>query len=317
MTCRTARCVHGAYQSRRLSTAGSWRAPCMSEGDMYDPTDRRPVGRRAAARLMVAGVAAAVVTPRALFPLGGASLAPRGAPLRIGFARPRDPNTATWRSLERGVRLGLEETSRAAAMLGRELSLHEGEAHDLLVGGVDAMVGGSAIDGLATGALADAAGVVYLDAFPGTTGTMAAPPRHVFHVAPGEATRRTALARASAAGEVVLWHPALRRYGAAQLNARHRARFDAPMDSHAWAGWMAMKIIWESASRLDRSRGDTLADWLVSSRARFDGHKGRALFFDPATHELRQPLYVVRELAGSEDEIEEILPTEPATSTES
>ena len=291
---------------------------------MSDPIHPRPVSRRAAACAIAAGaagLAAALARPRSLLALAaphteaprvGASRAgapsaarARGITLRIGLAT-ADRDDPAGRSLARGIRMGAEEASRAATMLGGALELREGPASDLLAGGIDALVGGGGEEGASLGALAAAAGVVYIDAACGPPATDADARPNVFHLAPGAATRRLTMARASGPGTLELWHPTLRRFGAAQLNARYRARFDAPMDSPAWAGWMAVKLLWESASRLDAARGDTLAAWLLSPRARFDGHKGRALSFDAATHELRQPLYVVRVDAAGEPEIEEI-----------
>ena len=288
---------------------------------MSDPIHPRPVSRRAAACAIAAGLAAALARPRSLLALAAPPTeAPRvgsprvGAPsdarppgvrLRIGLAT-ADRDEPGRRSLERGIRRGAEEASRAAAMLGGALELREGPTSDLLAGGIDALVGGSGEGCAPLAALAAAAGVAYIDAACGPPATDADAMPTVFHLAPGAATRRLTMARASGPGTLELWHPALRRFGAAQLNARYRARFDAPMDSPAWAGWMAVKLLWESASRLDAARGDTLAAWLLSPRARFDGHKGRALSFDAATHELRQPLYIVRAGAAGEPEIEEI-----------
>jgi hypothetical protein len=270
---------------------------------MFDPIDPRPVSRRAAACAIAAGAAglyAALARPRSLLALAAPA---RGITLRIGLAT-TNGGAPGRNSLERGIRMGVEEASRAATMLGGALELREGPATDLLAGGIDALVGGEECASL--GALAAAAHVVYIDAACGPPATDADATSNVFHLAPGTATRRLTMARAAGPGTLELWHPALRRFGAAQLNARYRARFDAPMDSPAWAGWMAVKLLWESASRLDAAGGDTLAAWLLSPRARFDGHKGRALSFDAATHELRQPLYVVRADAEGEPEIEEI-----------
>ncbi|HEX6059528.1 MAG TPA: hypothetical protein VFZ11_10980 [Gemmatimonadaceae bacterium] len=300
---------------------------------MSDPMNPRPVSRRAAACAIAAGaagLAAALARPHSLLALAaphtgaphtgaphtgaarvGATSADltRGVTLRIGVAS-SDGDDPGRRSRERGIRMGAEEASRAAAMLGGAIELREGRASELLAGGIDALVGGSAGECASPGALAAAAEVVYIDTACGVPAAGAAGAagarRFVFHLAPGRATRRLTMARATGPGTLELWHPALRRFGAAQLNARYRARFDAPMDSPAWAGWLAVKILWESASRLDAARGDTLAEWLVSPRARFDGHKGRALSFDDATHELRQPLYVVRAATAGEPEIEEI-----------
>ena len=63
------------------------------------------------------------------------------------------------------------------------------------------------------------------------------------------------------------------------------------MSSRAYAGWVAVKALLESALRA-RGRGDRSASL---ARLRFDGHKGRPLFFDPQTRILRQPTYIVQD----------------------
>jgi hypothetical protein len=91
---------------------------------------------------------------------------------------------------------------------------------------------------------------------------------------------------------LVAWDSSLERFGAAQLNERYERRFGTAMDEQAWAGWMAVKAVLDAVMRSETSEPCALERFLVSARARFDGHKGVQLFFDPRTHELVQPLYV-------------------------
>jgi ABC-type branched-subunit amino acid transport system substrate-binding protein len=108
---------------------------------------------------------------------------------------------------------------------------------------------------------------------------------------------------------VELWHASLDRFGAEQLNQRFERRFGSAMDSDAWAGWIAMKILAESALRARGQTPSALARALADSKARFDGHKGRSLAFDPTTGVLVQPLYVVaRDSTGTEHVVAELPP---------
>jgi hypothetical protein len=163
----------------------------------------------------------------------------------------------------RGAQLGAEEAGRTAELLGARFEL----VTDLK--GVMAVVG-----------QAEYPGVPLL-----TTGDMNEPGPlrpNVFHVSSTPAERRAALARwGGEGGQVVDWHPSLTRFGAEQLNNRFESRFGAPMDSLAWASWMAVKIAAELALRA-----------MPLERLRFDGHKGERLWFGE-DHCLRQPLYVV------------------------
>ena len=54
---------------------------------------------------------------------------------------------------------------------------------------------------------------------------------------------------------------------------------------------MAAKILWQVARDVNDTDAGVLARHLESDSAEFDGHKGVALSFDSATHELVQPLF--------------------------
>ena len=181
---------------------------------------------------------------------------PRERVIRVGHAASDE------RAL-RGAQLGAEEAGRTAGLLGARFEL----VTDL--DGIIAVVGGEERPGvplLTVGEMGD----------PG-------PPRpNVFHVSSTAAARRAALARwGGEGGQVVDWHPSLTRFGAEQLNSRFESRFGAPMDSLAWASWLAVKIAAEMALRAT-----------PLERLRVDGHKGEPLSFGE-DHVLRQPLYVV------------------------
>jgi hypothetical protein len=102
---------------------------------------------------------------------------------------------------------------------------------------------------------------------------------------------------------LVAWDPALERFGAAQLNERYRKRFRDEMDENAWAGWMSIKILVDAALRKGTKDPCALERFLVGAEARFDGHKGVPLFFDPRTRELVQPLFA-RRAAGEPEAVE-------------
>jgi ABC transporter substrate binding protein (PQQ-dependent alcohol dehydrogenase system) len=90
-----------------------------------------------------------------------------------------------------------------------------------------------------------------------------------------------------------MWHPGLERFGAAQLNDRFRATAGGPMTSPAWAGWMAVKVIWEAFLRSPQKSPPGLSAFFVADTTAFDGHKGMPLSFRRWDHQLRQPLYAV------------------------
>jgi len=223
---------------------------------------------------------------------------PAGDTLRIGLVLPDSAaRTAEMRGAARGVRMGVEEAARSAALFGRAVVLVEGADAARLVdeGRVQALLGGFATEECeALSAVAERTGAPFLslgcdaDALRGPGCRQAA-----FYVAPSAAMLADAAAQAGVAdGRAVAWDARLERFGADQLNQRFRARFGEGMDSQGWVGWFAVKALWESTLRARTTERAALLRYLESDAAQFDGHKGRPLSFRRWDHQLRQPLYV-------------------------
>lgn len=244
---------------------------------------------------------------RSLLAAGGALLLPRPASagqaeaLRIGVALPAGGG-ARVESAVRGVHLGVEEAARTGQLMGRAIELRRLEgapaAAALRAAGVAAVVGGFDAAGCRRLAEAvEAAGVLMMNVGCRESALRAAAcGTRTFHVEASEAMYAAALEEgrggAGRAVRAAIWSPALERFGASQLNDRFRARFHLPMDGAAWAGWMAVKILWESALRARTVQPAALAAHLEAERTEFDGHKGWPLSFRPGDHQLRQPLYL-------------------------
>jgi hypothetical protein len=90
---------------------------------------------------------------------------------------------------------------------------------------------------------------------------------------------------------VAAWHPALSKYGASELNERFDRKYISGMSDAAYLGWVAVKALVEAELR--RKPDEDYCR--VVATLRFDGHKGRQLFFDPATRTLSQPLYFIKD----------------------
>ncbi|HEX2207822.1 MAG TPA: ABC transporter substrate-binding protein [Longimicrobium sp.] len=229
--------------------------------------------------------------------------APRPAPqdaLRIGFIAGNTGSAAA-----RGVTLGVEEAARTGELVGRRIelvtvdSVDSAAAHFREGGPVAALVGGFS-DSWCRGpsTISSVVDTVFMnvgcraDALRGE-----ACGRNVFHVEASARMYADALAArgggSADAANAVLWHPSLERFGAAQLNDRFRARFGAEMDDAAWAGWMAVKVLWEASLRARTVEAAGLRAWLERDSTQFDGHKGWPLSFRAWDHQLRQPLYLV------------------------
>jgi hypothetical protein len=233
--------------------------------------------------------------------------------LRIGLltAGGANPYAA---SVERGVRLGVAEAKQTANLFGADVQLYTASAGSDVVAAatqlssqrkVQVLLGSSAGDAEALARFAERQHILFFNAASRAQSLRAACHRFTFHVAASQVMYSNAALlgqvaplspdRSSRApgDSVVLWGPALERYGAAQINDRYRAEYGVGMDEGAWAGWAAVKIASESALRAKSTEPAKLLTYLESSATTFDGHKGWPLSFRLADHQLRQPLYVV------------------------
>ena len=211
----------------------------------------------------------------------GATALPVAPSAALGFFVNLDVRIAAVGGAERfltGIRFGLQEAQHAARLFGASASLREfadgdADAVAAIVTDRRTIVVCADVTAAITRAAADGQCLVL------NAGAPAGCEPFLFH-----------LARTRAATELV-WHDALERYGAAQLNARYAAAHDAAMDGDVWLGWLAVKIAWESAVRAQSTDPGVLAGYLTRNTTVFDGHKGQPLRFDPRTRVLRQPYY--------------------------
>lgn len=274
----------------------------------------RVVTRREFVRRAAAAGGVALLAP--LTCLHAQSVRAGAAGLKVGFVLPRSGTASGFgAAAAMGAELGAAEAAQAAMLLGREFTyvraaadeasevsraarrLSEQDRVIALVGGADE---GSAF---ALQDEAERAGVLFLNiGYPGDVLRGRGCRPTTFHIEASEAMRRDARALAPATAPEVpgagpvraeLWHPTLSRYGAGQLIDRFEVQYGRAMTSPAWAGWMAVKILWEAAARSRATDAKGLLGFLESPRAHFDGHKGVPLSFRSGDHQLRQPLYLV------------------------
>jgi hypothetical protein len=224
-------------------------------------------------------------------------------------------DTTARRSLVRGALFGAEEASHTGVLFGTVVTLRVesrtardgtgrpavtaapgGQLPSLYVVAGDAKVCSAVM--LQSAQLA----IPVLDA--GCPSSDSASTATVYSLVP--TAHRTAAADDSTRLE--LWHWSLERFGGEQLNARFRRRFGTPMDSPAWAGWIALKIALDAALHAKAVTGAALLHQLADPRARYDGQKGRPLRFAPDTHQLVQPLYRVAGHGDAEHVAAEVIP---------
>ena len=201
---------------------------------------------------------------------------------QIPLALRLDPETAAGR----GARMGLEEAQRAGELL--KIQFQEVPASEY-----------AATVGLVPPKQEPAA--LFLTVGPLLKQGEEPRPR-VYSVAASLEFRRQAFARHPDRNDlhVVDWHHDLRKFGADALNLRFSRRFEQPMDEAAWRGWMAVKLVTELALRYP----DAIATDKIEELS-IDGHKGMPLRFDPRSHHLIQPVYLVD---AGEKVVEEVAP---------
>jgi ABC transporter substrate binding protein (PQQ-dependent alcohol dehydrogenase system) len=92
----------------------------------------------------------------------------------------------------------------------------------------------------------------------------------------------------------MLWETTLEANGADELNQSFMSRSGEPMDSSAWAAYAAVKILYQAVLVSGTQEPASLVEYLESSDATFDIHKGSGVSFRDWNHQLEQPLYLVR-----------------------
>ena len=99
--------------------------------------------------------------------------------------------------------------------------------------------------------------------------------------------------------QAVAWHPEFVKFAGRDLNKRYTEQFDVAMDSAAWAGWAATRIVAEAVVRTGSTDAEDIDAYLRTGLG-FDGQKGVAQTFRD-NGQLRQPLLLVNnagELVG-------------------
>jgi hypothetical protein len=237
--------------------------------------------------------------------------------LRVLVLISSDSSAPTAQSLRRGITLGAEEAARTMAMFGDSLDLHvvatssaeeEERAVHAATRAPGAPMATIRANQLRCLTPAPMSAILLIDAACSPMERVSPPARvgrtvilflHPLPIQP------TALASPNARAE--LWHASLTRFGAEQLNQRYTRRFGRRMDSDAWAGWFAVKVLAEATLRAHPTTAAALAAALTDTSARYDGHKGAPLYFDASSGALHQPLYaVVPDSAGGERVVGEI-----------
>lgn len=221
--------------------------------------------------------------------------------LRVGLLLPAlsGGESQQVNDISAGVTMALAESRRAADLFGHRIDLIELAFGKADYRGINVVICGFADSDTVRRehALADRAGIPFLNV--GASGDDLRRewcPGTMYHIAASDAmiaSAKQALNPSQSGVNIELWDKSLEKYGASQLNDRYRSRVGRPMTSHAWAGWFALKVAWETALRAQSTAPSALLSVLAKKGMQYDGHKGAPLSFRSWDHQLRQPLYAV------------------------
>lgn len=98
----------------------------------------------------------------------------------------------------------------------------------------------------------------------------------------------------------VTWDAALSAARAGELNDAYASRNAAPMEPVSWTTYAAVILFHHAVANIDDRSTDALISSLVEGEQGFDLGKGAPLSFRSWTHQLRQPIYLVRPRPGVE-----------------
>lgn len=112
---------------------------------------------------------------------------------------------------------------------------------------------------------------------------------------------RAASERLGATYRALAFEATLDAYGARELNARFRLRFDQPMDPPAWAVYQSVKILFEAATFGGSTEPEAVLTYFAAPTTVFDLYKGIGTSFRPWDRQLRQSLYLVSVSATDPD----------------
>ncbi|MGH8656973.1 MAG: hypothetical protein ACREV4_00370 [Gammaproteobacteria bacterium] len=108
---------------------------------------------------------------------------------------------------------------------------------------------------------------------------------NVLHIIPSTKMKRDAITQwqvkhpnARASASALAWHPSLKKYAGEQLDKRFKKAQGRPMDDYSWAGWVAVRMIADSAARIQTNDPRRLLEFL-KTELKFDGQKGIDMSF--------------------------------------
>ncbi|MEM7191253.1 MAG: ABC transporter substrate-binding protein [Pseudomonadota bacterium] len=90
-----------------------------------------------------------------------------------------------------------------------------------------------------------------------------------------------------------IWHRAFEQWGGMSLQTAFLKLAERNMTERDYAGWLAVRIFGEAATRAPETDVQSLRDYVLSDKFRVAGFKGQKMTVRPWDHQLRQPILIM------------------------
>lgn len=90
-----------------------------------------------------------------------------------------------------------------------------------------------------------------------------------------------------------IWHRAFEQWGGMSLQTAFDKLADRDMTERDYAGWLAVRMFGEAATRSQDRDVESLRDYIFSDKFRVAGFKGQKMTVRPWDHQLRQPILIM------------------------
>ncbi len=99
-----------------------------------------------------------------------------------------------------------------------------------------------------------------------------------------------------------LWYYKQKTPGSPEFATRFWKKFGKPPENNSWQGYFAIQTILEAMKAAGSTNGKAMVEAI--EKMKFDGYKGRPLYYRMHDHQLMQPLYIMRAKKKEEAEDE-------------
>jgi branched-chain amino acid transport system substrate-binding protein len=99
-----------------------------------------------------------------------------------------------------------------------------------------------------------------------------------------------------------LWYYKQKTAGSPEFTARFTKKFGKPPENDSWQGYFGVRTVIEAIRTTQSTDGKAIVEAIENMK--FDGFKGRPLYYRMLDHQLMQPLYIMRAKTKQEAEDE-------------